>query len=61
MIMMHAGPIRPHKLKQLPNNFELMGLAPVAWHNSRLSLYISSRISNRFLTYVIVVSVPAED
>ena len=61
MIMMHARPIRPHKEKQLSNSVGLTGLEPVAWHNLWLSLYISSRISNRFLTYVIVVSVPAED
>ena len=42
--MMHARPIRPHKIKQLPNSFELTGLAPVAWHKLRLSLYIFNRI-----------------
>jgi len=32
--------------KQLPNSFGLTGLAPVAWHNLRLSLciYIASRV-----------------
>ena len=42
--MMHARPIRPHKIKQLPNSFGLTGLAPVAWHKLRLSLYIFNRI-----------------
>src|SRR6185437_7448994 len=42
--MMHARPIRPYKTKQLPNSFGLTGLAPVAWHKLRLSLYIFSRI-----------------
>jgi len=42
--MMHARPIRPHKIKQLPNSFGLTGLTPVAWHKLRLSLYIFSRI-----------------
>ena len=42
--MIHARPIHPHKTKQLPNNFGLTGLAPVAWHKLRLSLYIFSRI-----------------
>ena len=42
--MMHARPIRSHKTKQLPNSFGLTGLAPVARHNLRLSLYITSRI-----------------
>ena len=39
MSMMHARPNRPPK-EQLPNSFGLTGLAPVAWHNLRLSLYI---------------------
>ena len=43
-IMMHARPIRPHKIKQLPNSFGLTGLAPMAWHKLRLSLYIFNRI-----------------
>jgi len=42
--MMHARPIRSHKTKQLPNSFGLTGLAPVAWHKLRLSLYIFNRI-----------------
>ena len=42
--MMHARPIHPHKTKQLPNSFGLTGLAPVAWHKLRLSLYITSRM-----------------
>src|SRR6185437_8014335 len=42
--MMHARLIRPHKTKQLPNSFGLTGLAPVAWHKLRLSLYIFSQI-----------------
>jgi hypothetical protein len=48
MNMMHARPKRPPKGKQLPNSFGLTGLAPVAWHNLRLSLYIY--ISIRVLT-----------
>src|SRR6185312_4490174 len=42
--MIHARPIHPHKTKQLSNSFGLAGLAPVAWHKLRLSLYIFSRI-----------------
>ena len=49
MSMMHARPNRPPKeKKQLPNSFGLTGLAPVAWHNLRLSLYIY--IASRVLT-----------
>ena len=39
MSMMYARPNRPPKEKQLPNSFGLTGLAPVAWHSLRLSLY----------------------
>jgi len=40
---MHALLIRPHKGKELPNNFGLMWLTSVAYI-IRFSLYITSRL-----------------